>query len=192
MTVAAGREPHFTHRASLFADRHFKWLVIAPSIVVLLLIGLYPLIYTGIVSFQDITMLAEDTSWSGGKHYGALFSDTRLWESIGHTFLILAIALPIELVLGLLMAQLFLEKMPFKQVFVALLIIPTVISPIVAGSTWRLMFDNQYSGRSTRCMGWFTPAARSTILWTVNNNPVMGLFRPSWSARSGSGRRSCS
>ncbi|MDE0389501.1 MAG: hypothetical protein OXI75_12445, partial [Rhodospirillales bacterium] len=107
MTVAAGREPHFTHRASLFADRHFKWLVIAPSIIVLLLIGLYPLVHTAIVSFQDITMLAEDTSWSGGKHYAALFSDTRLWESIGHTFLILAIALPIELVLGLLMAQLF-------------------------------------------------------------------------------------
>ena len=63
-------------------------------------------------------MLAEDTSWSGGKHYAALFSDTRLWESMGHTFLILAIALPIELVLGLLMAQLFLEKMPLKQVFV--------------------------------------------------------------------------
>ncbi len=169
MTVAAGRDPNFTHRASLFADRHFKWLVIAPSIIVLLLIGLYPLVHTAIVSFQDITMLAEDTSWSGGKHYAALFSDTRLWESMGHTFLILAIALPIELVLGLLMAQLFLEKMPLKQVFVALLIIPTVISPIVAGSTWRLMFDNQY-GPINQIINWFT-TEHVAILW---------LSRPEW------------
>ena len=77
MTVAAGRGSHFGHRANLFADRHFKWLVIAPSIIVLLLIGLYPIIHTGIVSFQQITMLAEDTSWAGFDNYGALFSDTR-------------------------------------------------------------------------------------------------------------------
>ena len=144
MTTTTIQSAHLAHRASLFADRHFKWLVVAPSIVVLLLIGLYPLIHTGIVSFQQITMLSEDTSWAGFDNYGALFTDGRLWEAMGHTFLILAIALPIELVLGLLMAQLFLEKMPLKQIFVALLIIPTVISPIVAGATWRLMFDNQY------------------------------------------------
>lgn len=156
-------------RANLFADRNFKWLVIAPSIIVLLVVGIYPLVYTGIVSFQQITMMEEDTSWAGFMNYAALFSDGRLWESFGHTFLILAIALPIELVLGLLMAQLFLEKLPGKQVFIALLIIPTVISPIVAGSTWRLMFDNQY-GPVNQIIGWFAgePVA---ILW---------ITRPEW------------
>ena len=165
-TATAG---YMARRANLFADRHFKWLVVAPSIVVLLLIGLYPLIHTGIVSFQQITMLSEDTSWAGFDNYGALFTDGRLWESMGHTFLILALALPIELVLGLLMAQLFLEKMPLKQLFVALLIIPTVISPIVAGATWRLMFDNQY-GPINQIIGWLT-GEPTAILW---------LVRPEW------------
>ncbi len=158
-----------THRANVFADKHFKWLVLAPSIIVLLLIGLYPLIHTGIVSFQQITMMAEDTSWAGFDNYGDLFTDTRFWESMGHTFLILAIALPIELILGLLMAQLFLEKMPLKQVFVALLIIPTVISPIVAGATWRLMFDNQY-GPINQIISWFA-GEPTAILW---------LIKPEW------------
>ena len=156
-------------RANLFADKHFKWLVLAPAIAVLLIVGIYPLIQTGIVSFQQITMLAEDKSWAGFDNYAELFSDGRLWGSIGHTFLILAIALPIELVLGLLMAQLFLEKMPFKQVFIALLIIPTVISPIVAGSTWRLMFDQQY-GPVNQIIGWFF-SEPVVILW---------ITRPEW------------
>lgn len=160
---------HAARRANLFADRHFKWLVVAPSIIVLLLVGLYPLIHTGVVSFQRITMMEEDTSWAGFVNYGALFSDGRLWESIGHTFLILAIAMPLELVLGLLMAQLFLEKLPGKQVFIALLIIPTVISPIVAGSTWRLMFDNQY-GPINQIISWFA-GEPVVILW---------LSRPEW------------
>ncbi len=165
MTAALGAG----QRANLFADRHFKWLVIAPSIVVLLAIGLYPLIYTAIVSFQQITMAEENTAWAGFDNYGALFTDGRLWLSIAHTFIILAIALPIEFVLGLLMAQLFLERMPLKQVFVALLIIPTVISPIVAGSTWRLMFDQQY-GPINQIIGWLS-GDPVIILW---------LARPEW------------
>lgn len=167
MTTAATY--HAARRANLFADRNFKWLVVAPSIFVLLFIGLYPLIHTGVVSFQQITMMEEDTSWAGFVNYGSLFTDGRLWESLGHTFLILAIALPLELIFGLLMAQLFLEKLPGKQVFVALLIIPTVISPIVAGSTWRLMFDNQY-GPINQIISWFAgePVA---ILWVA---------RPEW------------
>ena len=79
MTTTTVSNTDMAHRANLFADRHFKWLVIAPSIIVLLLIGLYPVIHTGIVSFQQITMLAEDTSWAGFDNYGALFSDGRLW-----------------------------------------------------------------------------------------------------------------
>jgi multiple sugar transport system permease protein len=165
MTVMSTR----AHSANIFADRHFKWLVIAPSIAVLLMIGLYPLIHMGVVSFQQITMMEEDTSWAGFDNYGDLFTDVRLWKSIGHTFIILAIALPIEFVLGLLMAQLFLERMPFKQVFIALLIVPTVISPIVAGSTWRLMFDNQY-GPINQIISWFS-SEPVVILW---------LARPEW------------
>ncbi len=158
-----------SQRVNLFADKHFKWLVLAPAIIILLFVGIYPLIHTGVVSFQQITMMEEDTSWAGFDNYGELFSDGRLWASIGHTFLILAIALPLELVLGLLMAQLFLERMPLKQVFIALLIIPTVISPIVAGSTWRLMFDQQY-GPINKIISWLS-YDKVVILW---------ITRPEW------------
>jgi multiple sugar transport system permease protein len=84
--------------------------------------------------------------------------------------LITVIALPLELVLGLLMAQLFLERMPGRQIFVSLLVLPTVISPIVAGATWRLMFDNRY-GPINQIIGWFA-GEPMTILWTVNSNLV--------------------
>ena len=86
------------------------------------------------------------------------------------TFIITIIALPLELVLGLLMAQLFLERMPGRQIFVSLLVLPTVISPIVAGATWRLMFDNRY-GPINQIIGWFA-GKPMTILWTVNSNLV--------------------
>ena len=43
-------------------DRHFKYTLIAPSIFVLLLIGVFPLVYLLVVSFQGITMTNNDAS----------------------------------------------------------------------------------------------------------------------------------
>jgi multiple sugar transport system permease protein len=147
-------------------DRFFKYQIVAPAIFLLLLIGLLPLVYSLIVSFQSITMLEEDRSFAGLANYAQLFRDTRLWQSLLHTVAITAVALPLELIFGLLMAQLFLERLPGRQIFVSLLVLPTVISPIVAGATWRLMFDNQY-GPINQILGWLA-GERVHALWTVN------------------------
>jgi multiple sugar transport system permease protein len=147
-------------------DRSVKYWLIWPAIFLILLIGLFPLIYTLLVSFQNITMMEEDTSFHGLLHYASLFSDKRLWESLLHTMIFLVIALPLELILGMLMALLCLERLPGKQIFVALLVLPTVISPIVAGATWRLMFDNRF-GPVNQILGWIA-GEPMTILWTVN------------------------
>jgi multiple sugar transport system permease protein len=147
-------------------DRGIKYWLIWPAVLILLLIGLFPIIYTLLVSFQNINMLEEDTSFSGFMHYAALFSDGRLWLSILHTLIFTAIALPIELILGLAMAYLFLDRMPGRQIFVALLVLPVMISPIVAGATWRLLFDNRF-GPINQILGWITGEPQ-TILWLVN------------------------
>lgn len=152
--------------AGQFVDRNFKYLMIFPAVLVILLIGLFPIIYTLAISMQNITMFAEDTSFQGLLHYRALVGDTRFWQSLGNTFFILAIALPIELLLGLALAYLLLDRMPGKQIFVALLVLPVVISPIVAGATWRLMFDNRF-GPINQIIGWFTDEP-VRILWTVD------------------------
>ncbi len=147
-------------------DRWFKYYLIWPAVLILLLVGLFPILYTLVVSFQNITMLEEDTSFSGLMHYAQLFNDSRLWWSILHTLVFTAIALPIELILGLAMAYLFLDRMPGRQIFVALLVLPVMISPIVAGATWRLLFDNRF-GPINQILGWITGDTQ-TILWLIN------------------------
>ena len=149
-----------------FADRRFKHLVIAPAVLVLLLIGVFPIVYTLVVSLQNINMLEEDTSFSGLMNYAQLLHDLRFWQALLHTLIFLAIALPVEVALGLLLAFLFLERMPGRQVFVALLVLPVVISPIIAGATWRLLFDNRF-GPINQIVSWFA-GEPTPILWVVN------------------------
>jgi multiple sugar transport system permease protein len=155
------------HMQSRFLERDstIKYLLIAPAVFVILLIGLYPLIKLVVTSFQDISMFGEDLSFQGALNYARLFEDARLWESLLHTVVFTLIALPIEVVLGYLLAVLFLEKLPWKQVFVAIILLPTIISPIVAGSTWRLMFDQRF-GPINQIISWFA-GSEVKLLWTI-------------------------
>lgn len=157
-------------RTGRFADRNFKYLMIAPAVLVILLIGLFPVVYTLIISVQNLTMMDEDTSFHGLVHYRDVLTDLRFWQALGHTMIFVAVALPLELILGLALAYLFLERMPGRQVFVALMVLPVVTSPIIAGATWRLLFDNRF-GPINQVLGWIA-GEPVTILWTVDPNFV--------------------
>jgi multiple sugar transport system permease protein len=164
--IAAAPRPGRRHQLGELADRQFKYLAIAPAVLVILLIGLFPVVYTLVVSLQNINMFEEDTSFSGLMNYARILGDLRFWQALVHTGVFLAVALPVELCLGLLLAFLFLERMPGRQVFVALLVLPVVISPIIAGATWRLLLDNRF-GPVNQIISWFT-GEPATILWIVN------------------------
>ena len=159
--------PHLVETARIrTGDRRFGLLLVAPSVLVILLIGIFPLVYTLVVSFQQITMTDVDTSFAGLVNYRQLFRDERLWQALLHTAIIFAVALPLELALGLMMAQLFLDHLPGRQVFIALLVLPTVIAPLIAGAMWRLLLDNRY-GPVNQIVSWVW-GEPVTLLWTVN------------------------
>ena len=69
------------------------------------------------------------------------------------------------------MAQLFIDRLPGRAVFVALLVLPVVMSPIVAGATWSLMFDNRF-GPINQIIGWL--AGRDGRA-AVDDQPGAGL-----------------
>jgi len=143
----------------------FARLLITPAMLVLLLVAVFPLIYMILVSFQGITMMDNSYDFAGLVNYRAIFKDQRLWEAVMHTLIFLAIALPLELFIGLAMAQLFLNKLPGRQIMIGLLVLPVVVSPVVAGAIWSLMFDNRF-GPINQVLGWLF-GQEMTILWTI-------------------------
>jgi multiple sugar transport system permease protein len=143
----------------------FARLLITPAMLVLLLVAVFPLIYMILVSFQGITMMDNSSDFAGLVNYRAIFKDQRLWEAVMHTLIFLAIALPLELFIGLAMAQLFLNKLPGRQIMIGLLVLPVVVSPVVAGAIWSLMFDNRF-GPINQVLGWMF-GQEMTILWTI-------------------------
>jgi multiple sugar transport system permease protein len=154
-----------TRTAGAVGSGGFKYLLVAPAVFILLAFGLFPFLYAVVVSFQKLSLLDQYTDFQGLLNYRRLLQDHRLWNAVLHTAAITAVALPVQLLLGLLLAHHFLDERPMKRIFVALLIIPSVISPMVAGSMWRLMFDDRY-GPINQIIGWVL-GEHVSILWTI-------------------------
>jgi multiple sugar transport system permease protein len=140
-------------------------LFVGPAVFVMLLVGLFPFLWAVAVSFQNITGSNPAGGWVGLANDQKLFSDARVWAALGRTLLILAAALPLELILGLLLALHFQAERPLKRLFVALLVLPAVVSPMVAGSMWRLMFDHKF-GPFNQIIGWLA-GEPVVLLWVV-------------------------
>lgn len=143
-----------------------RYSLVAPAVFILLLIGLYPFIKLLITSLQNIDMFSQDTSFAGFIQFERLADDGRLWWSLARTLLFAAIALPLELFFGFILALMFLNRVPFRQLWIAVILMPTIISPIVAGATWRLMFDQRF-GPINQMIGWFA-GADFKLLWTID------------------------
>jgi multiple sugar transport system permease protein len=142
-------------------------LYVAPSIFLLVLIGVLPFLWSVYVSLLNISGFNRVGAFVGLDNYVRMFSDARLGYALGRTFLIMAVALPIQLALGMLLALHFQSERPLKKVFVSLLVLPAVISPMVAGSMWRLMLDQQF-GPVNQIITFLTFSERPVVLlWTV-------------------------
>ncbi|MFO1039592.1 MAG: sugar ABC transporter permease [Geminicoccaceae bacterium] len=140
------------------------WFV-APAVALLVLVGLLPFLWSVVVSFLNLTGSNRTGSFIGFDNYVKLVQDPRLLTALGRTLLILIVALPLELILGLLLAFHFQADRPLKRIFVALLVLPAVVSPMVAGSMWRLMFDQKF-GPVNQIISWFTEKP-VVLLWTI-------------------------
>jgi len=82
----------------------FAYALAAPAVFIMLMMGIAPLLYVIVVSFQRLSLSDQITDFQGLLNYARLLNDMRFWEAVLHTAIITMLALPIELVLGLLLA----------------------------------------------------------------------------------------
>jgi multiple sugar transport system permease protein len=79
--------------------------------------------------------------WVGFDNFIRAFSDPTLGESIRITIIYVVVGISFEMVIGVGIALLLNGRMPGKGILRALILIPMVVTPVVAGLMWRLLLD---------------------------------------------------
>ena len=105
------------------------WPFIAPALVVVLGVIIFPWAYTIWMSLHEWKVGASPT-FVGLSNYLRLPSDTRFVESVWHTLVYTALSVALPLVLGTFAAVVFHAKFPMRGFLRGLFILPMMATPV--------------------------------------------------------------
>jgi multiple sugar transport system permease protein len=123
--------------------RAFPWLLVAPTVLLLIALTIFPLIYSLYMSLHDFTLGGSKT-WAGLDNYRTLLSDQGFWRKTWFTLQITIFAVVIELMLGLLCALVLNKRLPAMGLLRMIVYIPMMLSPLVVAYFWRIMLDGSF------------------------------------------------
>lgn len=123
----------------------FARLLVAPSVVLLLVVGIGPLLYA---VWTALHLFSPDPA-DPARFYGAgnlvdLVRDPQFVRSIALTAGAGAAAVALELVLGFALALALSEIRRFRGLILSLLLVPSAIAPLIAGIAWWMLFNTRY------------------------------------------------
>ena len=117
------------------------WLIL-PTIIVILVVQVYPAFYTIWLSLQE----RKGANWQYVEfsNYQRLFKAGLFPESIGHTIIFLVGYVALTLTLGFIIANLLKRNVPMTGFYVTILFIPWIIADVIAGLVFRLLVTPEY------------------------------------------------
>ncbi|HSO29595.1 MAG TPA: sugar ABC transporter permease [Candidatus Sulfomarinibacteraceae bacterium] len=131
------RSGHPTDPSSI---RRYKLYFLLPGLIVLLLIILFPLLFTIRVSLSSWNVAQPGLDWIGGANYERLVADERYWASLGRLALMAVGTVAIEYVLGFGLALLVWREVRGRRFFRVLFLVPMMTTPVIMTVIWRTIF----------------------------------------------------
>jgi ABC-type sugar transport system permease subunit len=144
--MAINSNSHIKRRLSLREqDARIAWLLVAPSLLVILGVTLWPIMSTFVLSFFVApTGINQVRTFVGFGNYLEMLQDPAFWETIRRTLYFTVVSVGLELILGLAIAQL-IHSRPWGWKFLRFsLIIPWAVPTIVNGAMWRWIYSADF------------------------------------------------
>lgn len=146
------------------------YLFIAPSIILLVLFSVIPLIVAFALSLFEVPMTLNSAKFVGFENFLQAFHDMRFLNSLKVTAIFTIIEVPIQ-VLGALVVASFITKNNFKnKMYRAIYFLPVICSATAIGIMWKMILHSN--------IGFITAALQSFGLGKINfmNSPGLTIF----------------
>ena len=119
-------------------------LFLLPAAILLLLFLTYPLGLGVWLGFTD-ERIGRSGIFIGLENYEYLWNDSVFWLSVFNTLLYTTVASVLKFGLGLWLALLLNEKLPFKAFFRAIVLLPWVVPTVLSAIAFWWIYDAQFS-----------------------------------------------
>lgn len=124
------------------SDLSIRNLFIIPTIAFLIVFNIFPLIYSLGYSFTDFRASSNaPAAFVGLQNYRDLLNDDHVWNNFSVTARYVLLSVGGQVALGFGVALLLNRRIPFKGLFTTLLLVPMMMSPVVVGLFWELLYS---------------------------------------------------
>ena len=123
------------------------WLTL-PAQLLVVFIAAFPLLMQLYISLSDWSPLSGMPwwraweLWNGFANFTDLATDNRFWGAIWRTAIVMAVCVPVQFLLGLALATLFMDDFAGKRVFYSIILMPMMVVPAVAGYMFFMLFQS--------------------------------------------------
>ncbi len=142
--VAEATPPAIAHRVRALSDRAIAWLFVGPSIILLLAVNIFPLIWTINLSFTNFKAnRLRDAEYIGLRNYERILTDADTWLSMQATAHFLFWTIFFQVLIGFALAYLINKKFKGNDLWTTIIVLPMMLSPAVVGNFWTFLYQPQ-------------------------------------------------
>jgi multiple sugar transport system permease protein len=124
------------------SDMQIMRLFILPTIILLILMNIFPLIYSLFLSFTNYSVISDQApEWVGIANYQRILSDERFWTNFAITGRYALVSVLLQTLIGFGLAMLLRTKFKGSGLITTLILVPMMLSPIVVAVFWKLIFN---------------------------------------------------
>ena len=124
-------------------DNAWGYFFIAPSVILILILNIFPVIQTFVFSLQKIDGFLPPV-WNGLSNYRVLFSKPEFTKALLNTFIYTLVTVPVGVMLSLLAAVLMNTGIRMKGLFRFCYFLPVISAPAAISMVWRWMYNSDY------------------------------------------------
>ncbi len=120
-------------------------LMLAPTLLLVGFLNLYPLVRGGMISFQRLTVFTlNNPRFVGFQNYKAVLGDSRFVAYVLNTIAWISFSVLFQFVLGLILALLLNRPFAGRNAYMGLVFYPWSLSGFVIGLLWSWLLNGQF------------------------------------------------
>lgn len=150
--------------ASARREENWAWLMVAPTIIGLFVLNIWPFIQTIYTSFCEHLGFGH-YKFIGLDNYVEMFQNPEFWKATWNTIYFCILTVPVGVALALLVAMLLNAKVKFKSGFRTIFFLPLVCAPAAIAMVWQVIFNGD-SGILNQILG-------THIQWITNSKTAI-------------------
>lgn len=122
----------------------WAWLLIAPTIIGLIVLNIYPILKTVYMSFFRTGDFGRGDIFVGLQNYQRMFADAQVWYALRNTVVYTVLVVPISIALSIIVAVFLNMKIRGKSVYRTIYFIPVVAAPAAVTMVWKWLYNNNF------------------------------------------------